>query len=67
MPTPALAFTDVHNDESDFFYLVRGMTDRQRRVRFLLIVLKNTLPNSPAFEPLRQQLRAVEEVNAEVP
>ena len=67
MSTPALAFPDEHNDENDPFYLVRGMTDRQRRVRFLLIVLKNTLPNSPAFEPLRQQLREVEEVNAEVP
>ena len=56
-----------HNDEDNPLYFVRGMTARQRRVRFLRLMLARTPPESHAFERLRQQLHEVEGMNAEVP
>ena len=43
------------------------LTARERRTRFLLLMLAQTPPESPAFETLRQQLREVEQANPEVP
>tara|TARA_B110000008_G_scaffold198721_1_gene197255 strand:+ start:307 stop:525 length:219 start_codon:yes stop_codon:yes gene_type:complete len=43
------------------------LTARERRTRFLLLMLAQTSPESPAFETLRQQLREVEQANPELP
>ena len=43
------------------------LTACERRTRFLLLMLAQTPPESPAFETLRQQLREVEQANPEVP
>jgi len=67
MSTPPPAPPPEHNDDDNPLYIVPGMTPRQRRVRFLRIMLARALPESHASEHLRQQLHEVEGMNAEVP
>jgi hypothetical protein len=67
MTTPPSAPPRENNDEDNPLYIVPGMSDRQRRVRFLRIMLARTSPESPSFETLRRQLHEVEQANPEVP
>jgi hypothetical protein len=67
MATPSSAPPHEHDNEGNALYIVPGMSDRQRRVRFLRIMLARTSPESHAFETLRQQLYEADGMNAEVP
>lgn len=55
-----------HNDEHNPLYLVRGMSDRERRVRFIRLMMPAHAQGSLAYEIFRRELESLE-VNAEVP